>query len=58
MIACIVVPVLVLPLLFVLQELERWALGVPTGSHRERGRQHEDDVVPRAARVRHPRSAG
>lgn len=53
MTALAIVPVLILPLLFLLQELEQWALRVPKGSPRENVRQSEGAAVPRAASARH-----
>jgi len=53
MTALVMVPVLILPLMFVLQELEHWALSVPKGSRRERGRRRERAAAPRAASTRH-----
>jgi hypothetical protein len=53
----VVVPVLLLALLFVLQELEQWALKVPKPSLSEKGQQESDGQVPRTPRIPHPRSA-
>ena len=56
MTALAIVPVLILPLMFVLQELEHWALNVPKRSHSENGRRH-DCGAPRAVSARHQRDA-
>ena len=57
MMALAFVPFLVLPLLFVLQELEQWALRVPEESPGERNRRLESVVGVSSARVRQPRGA-
>jgi ABC-type bacteriocin/lantibiotic exporter with double-glycine peptidase domain len=51
------VPVLVLPLLLVLQELERWALQVPEESARKQSHRLESGMGPRTS-VRQPGGAG
>lgn len=52
------VPVLVLPLLFVLQELEQWALDVQEDFPRERSRRIETREGVRTTTFRQPWGVG